>query len=167
MRTRLSAIVLLTLAGLLAACSSSKKGPTKLWEDLPSYAPQVQVRERLHLDPSKGGWVTQYDQPDAKGSQHYLFARMIGPRESYGVSGELTLTFYNDRLMSTSFNANCEDYMGALRGRAVTLPQAPSRDVTLDVRTQFRYYEQGTNCRFLWTDPQLEQEWKDWSKNHG
>jgi hypothetical protein len=76
------------------------------------------------------------------------------------------LTFYNDRLMLTSFNANCELYMGALRGHAVTIPDAPSQEVTLDRRTKFRYYQQGTNCRFEWTDPILEQEWLEWVKNH-
>ena len=167
MRARLLATLVLIAASLLGGCSSSKKGPTKLWEDLPSYTPLVQVKERLHLDPSKGGWTIQNDQPETKGSQHFMFARMVGPRQSYGVDGELTLTFYNDRLMATSFNANCEDYMGALRGRAVTLPMEPSKPVTYDKRTEFLYYQQGTNCRFQWTDLQLQQEWKDWSKQHG
>lgn len=126
----------------------------------------VAVKERLRLDPSKGGWMQLNDRPDPKNPENLIFMRLVGPRRSYGVDGELTLTFFNDRLMMSSFNANCEQYMGALRGRDVTLPMEPSRDVTLDLRTRFRYYQQGTNCRFQWTDPVLEQEWTDWSKAH-
>jgi hypothetical protein len=162
MRIRLLALLL--VAALLLACSS-KRGSTQLWEDLQSNATVESVKGRLRNTLPKDGWTQKVDQvPAEKGRPAYQFVTLVGPRESYGVAGELTLTFYNDRLMSTSFKANCEEYMGALRGRGVNIPDAASHEVTLDRRTRFRYDQQGTNCRFLWVDPNLEREWMDSSQ---
>lgn len=164
MRKRL--FFLLPAASLLLACSS-QGGSTQLWEDLPSYATVQSVKARLRNVASREGWTEKADEPDPRDRRPpFRFVTLVGPRESYGVPGELTVTFYNDRLMSTSFKANCEDYLRALRGRGVAVPDAPSREVTLDRRSRFRYDQQGTNCRFLWVDPVLEQEWADWVKEH-
>ncbi len=162
MRSRSLAIFALILASLLAACSSAKRGSTKLFEEIPSNSTRQQVKAQLHLERLGNGWTEKVDK-----HPQYEFVTMIGPQESYGVPGELTLTFYNDRLMSTSFKANCDEYRSALGGRGITVPNFPSQEVTLDRRTRFRYDQQETNCRYLWVDPVLEDEWKEWSKKNG
>ena len=164
---RLLRLTVLLLASLLLACSSSQKGPTKLWEDLPSFSSTAAVKEQLRIVPQKDGWIETHQRNESKDNQPaYEFVRLVGPRESYRVPGELTLTFYNDRLVSTSFKASCDAYLTALVSHNSAVPEKPSAEVKLDRRTVFRYDQQETNCRFLWTDPVLEAEWTAWVRAH-
>jgi hypothetical protein len=156
----------LLLWAFLAACSSAPQ-TTMLWEELPSYARASDIKARLRIVANRDGWTEKRGRSDAADTRpQYDFLTLVGPRESYGVPGEVTFTFYNDRLMSTSFKGSCEQYIEALRSHGMTMPDKPSAEITIDRRTVFRYDRQQTNCRFLWVDPKLEREWMDWIREH-
>ncbi len=160
-----SAAVLLLLA-FVPGCT--KQRPTLLFQDLQSYATVAAVEANLKVVPLRNGWREDVDRKQAGGGRAaYEFITLVGPYQSYSVDGELTLTFYNDRLMSTSFKASCDNYITALKSHGVEMPPHVGAEMKYDRRTKFRYDEQQDNCRFLWVDPVLEKEWADFSQQHG
>jgi hypothetical protein len=157
------------VALLLLACvlGCSRPKPTLLFEDLQSYSTVAGVEAHLKVIPLRNGWVEDVDRKQAGGGKPaYEFITLVGPYQSYSVDGELTLTFYNDRLMSTSFKASCDNYITALKSHGIEMPPHVGAELKYDRGTKFRYDEQQTNCRFLWVDPVLEKEWLDYTKQH-
>ena len=148
-------------------CGSKK--PTNLCDGFQSYQTAQSVRDKLTRLGEIGNWHEELQgvaPPDRRPS--YQLLSMSGPFSLSGIGGQLRLGFYNDRLMSAEFTTRKgAEYLAKLQEEHVTVPEESGKDIKIDRRTKFQYLVlSGGLFRFVWTDPQLENEWNEWVRRY-
>lgn len=157
-------VVGLTIIGMMA--TSCSKPVTQLIDGFSSYETVDQVRAKLKSRGFGENWKEDFQ--SARGSRYrppaYIMTTLSGPYEDLGIAGELRLTFYNDRLMGTTFTpTDGLGYLAKLRERMQTIPKKPGERIRIHERTMFSYYTDGNGKYwFEWDDSTLENEWHDW-----
>jgi hypothetical protein len=156
---------------ILALCflGCNSKGVTKLADGFQSYETPSAVRDRLRQADLYKGWkeVEQGTSPSDQRSS-YKFLTMTGPFKLWGIQGDLTLVFYNNRLMATEFlTSHGPEISAVMHQQGEPVPDKPRTEVNLDRRTRFRYDLDSTgDFRFSWRDSKLEDEWHNWVRNN-
>ena len=92
------------------------------------------------------------------------FIESKGPFSDLGITGQLELTFYNDRLMEAQFVPNeSERYFKLLSDRLGKLPEAPGKQRQISAEVSLSYYrDAGGSVRFYWEFLPVSKEWHDW-----
>ncbi len=152
---------------LLLACAP--QGPTELCDGFRSYETPEEARNAIRSLSAPGEWKerTQFTDPADRRPPHQ-FLTMEGPFRLSGIEGRLTLTFYNDRLMETEFStARGREFLTQFKEKVGNAPADAGQEITVGRRTRFRYdvISDGT-FRFLWMDPELEDEWREWVRRY-
>jgi hypothetical protein len=123
------------------------------------------VRKQLTGGGFSSGWIEKSTtNPDDRFRPRHDFLEMKGPFSDLGVTGQLELTFYNDRLMEAKFTPNESGrYFRLLAQRLGKLPQNPGQPqgISADVSVS-HYRDQDGSVRFYWDYLPVEKEWKDW-----
>ena len=157
---------------IVALCISigcASRGSTQLCEGFQSYATPQDVRNRINQSGLRDHWGEQLKTSRASDPRPpYQFLTMAGPFSLSGVEGNLSLIFYDERLMAAEFSTTKgREYMTVLTRQHRQVPNNPGKDITVDRRTKFRYdiNTDGT-LRFTWTDPKLEDQWLKWVRDN-
>jgi hypothetical protein len=140
-------------------------GVTLLAGGFHSYQTASEARSRLNEAGVASQWQEEHKRlPHSDARQAYEFLLMSGPFRIDGIGGNLRLTFYNNRLMSTEFSTTQgRELISAMRNQGTTIPSTARQQVVLDRRTRFRYdIDSDGGFRFSWTDIKLEAEWSKW-----
>jgi hypothetical protein len=110
------------------------------------------------------GWIeNQKANPDDHRPRHD-FLEMKGPYSDMGISGQLELTFYNDRLMAAQFiPTESERYFRILSERLGKLPAEPGKPKPISRVVSLTYYRDANgSVRFCWDFLPVSKEWNDW-----
>jgi len=110
------------------------------------------------------GWTEKTKaNPDDHRPRHDFFETK-GPFSDLGVSGQLELTFYNNRLMEAQFTpSESEHYFRLLSERLGKLPEAPGKPKRISAEVSLSYYRDADgSVRFLWDYLPVSKEWQDW-----
>jgi hypothetical protein len=153
----------------LLALGCHSVGPTPLCDGFKSYETVKEARVRISQEGKSGPWREESKSlgpPDKR--PPYQFITLSGPFSLSNIPGNLKLTFYNDRLMSTEFStAKGQEFLATLQKEQGKVPPSVNKEVVISGRTQLSYYiDQGGTFRFLWSDPKLEDEWQHWIWQH-
>ncbi len=157
----------LLVFGMATGCTS--KGPTRLCDGFQSYETTQHVRDTLKSTGLGAGWkedTRKTGQSDRRPA--YEFVTMKGPFTLAGIDGYLTLTLYNDRLVSTEFSTKYgREFLAKMVEEHNKVPASATQEVTVDRRTKFRYdVDSDGTFRFSWVDPQLEAQWMKWVQDN-
>ena len=168
MNLDLRRLSILCIAWTILALGCTSTRTTPLCDGFKSYETVKAVRSRIGQQ-GNGPWREEsrsLGPPDPR--PPYQFIVLSGPFRQSGIEGNLTLTFYNDRLLSTEFStAKGLEYLVALRQQHNKMPTAAREEVITSGRTRFRYFiDADGTYRFLWFDPKLEDEWLRWVWQH-
>ena len=154
----------LTISVMVAAACS--RPATQLIDGFSSYETVEQVRAKLKANGFGENW--KEDIQSARGTRYrpaaYIMTTLSGPYADLGITGDLKLTFHNDRLMGTTFTpADGPAYLAKLRAQMKTIPRKPDERIRIHERTMFSYHtDENGKCWFIWDDSKLEKEWNDW-----
>ena len=170
MKTTFLALLFICVAGSLVTLGCTSAGTTPLCNGFRSYETVKEVRSKIGEGEVARAWKEEsksLGHPDSR--PPYQFVLLSGPFSLSNVAGDLELTFYNDRLMSTEFSTkDGRDFLAALREQRGKVPRVvASEEVVSNGRTKLRYYiDNDGTFRFLWSDPKLEDEWHKWIAAH-
>jgi hypothetical protein len=123
------------------------------------------VRNQLRSRGFNSGWTeNSKTNPDDHFRPRHDFLEMKGPFSDLGVSGQLELTFYNDRLMDAQFTpSEPERYSRLLSKHLGKLPETPGQPQRMSAEVSLTYYrDTNGNVRFYWDCLPVSKEWKDW-----
>jgi hypothetical protein len=123
------------------------------------------VRNQLRSGGFSSGWTEKSKtNPDDHFRPRHDFLEMQGPFSDLGVTGQLELTFYNDRLMEAQFiPSESERYFGLLSQRLGKLPRDPGTPQGISTKVTLTYYpDPNGSIRFYWDYLPVSKEWKNW-----
>ena len=110
------------------------------------------------------GWTEKIKTNSDDHRPRHDFIETKGPFSDLGVSGQLELTFYNDRLMQAQFTPNeSERYFRLLSERLGKLPEAAGKPKRISAEVSLSYYRDADgSVRFYWDYLPVSKEWQDW-----
>ena len=161
MRKRTLSVVLLCCF----VCVSCQRHSLEVIGDFRGGSPPEAVRNQLRSRGFNSGWTeNSKTNPDDRSRPRHDFLEMKGPFSDLGVTGQLELTFYNDRLMNARFTpSESERYFGLLSQRFGKLPKDPGTPQRISAEVALTYYrDPDGNIRFYWDYLPVSNEWKDW-----
>lgn len=123
------------------------------------------VRNQLKSRGFNSGWTeNNKTNADDHSRPRHDFLEMNGPFSDLGVTGQLKLTFYNDRLMAAQFIPSESDrYFGLLSKRSGKLAENPGRPQRISAEVALTYYrDPDGSTRFYWEYLPISKEWRDW-----
>ncbi len=114
------------------------------------------------------GWTEKIKTNSDDHRPRHDFIETKGPFSDLGVTGQLELTFYNDRLMEAQFMPNeSERYFRLLSKRLGKLPEAPGKPKRISAEVSLTYYRDvGGSVRFYWDYLPVSKEWDDWVEKY-
>ena len=165
-RSSKSTVLVYLMLVLCVAGGCTSTGPTRLFDDFQSYQTPNVIRGVLNSETNQALWTEdskKFDPVPPDRRPAYKFTYLSGPYKSLGISGQLKLTFYNDRLMEVQFSTiNGRAYLEALRTHSKT-PARPSEEIISGGRTRLRFdVDPDGSYLFTWYDPKLQIEWLRW-----
>jgi hypothetical protein len=169
MKAIIRALSFICVTGSLVTLGCTSAGTTPLCNGFRSYETVKEVRSRVGEEVVARAWKEEsksLGHPDSR--PPYQFVLLTGPFSLSNVAGDLELTFYNNRLMSTEFSTkNGRDFLAVLREQHGNVPKVASEEVVSNGRTKLRYYiDKDGTFRFVWSDPKLDDEWRKWIAAH-
>jgi hypothetical protein len=123
------------------------------------------ARNQLKNRGFDSGWTEKLEtNPNDHFRPRHDFLEMKGPFSDLGISGQLELTFYNERLMSAQFTpSESERYFKLLSERLGELPDSPGTAERISAEVSLSYYRNADgSVRFYWDYLPVSKEWKDW-----
>jgi hypothetical protein len=132
--------------------------------DLPGGSTPETVKKQLKNLGFDSGWTEKIKTNSDDHRPRHDFIETKGPFSDLGVSGQLTLTFYNDRLMEARFTPNeSERYRKLLSKRVGRLPEEPGKPKRISAEVSLSYYRDADgSVRFHWDYLPVSKQWEDW-----
>ena len=150
---------------LLVVVGCTSKGPTRLCEGFESYETVQEVRNKISQSGQAERWTEDSRGTGRSDSPPLMI--MSGPFKSLGIDGQMRLTFFSGRLMTTEFlTRSGQEYLAALRKSGAELPAKAASEITIYRRTRFRYDWFDGTLWFSWEDSKLAGEIIEWKKSH-
>jgi hypothetical protein len=152
------------LSCLACVCVSCQRHSSRVIGGLQGGSlPDAARKDLKHLGFDSGWTEKVRTNPDDHFRPRHDFIEMKGPFSDLGISGQLELTFYNDRLMEAQFRPNeSERYFRLLSERLGKLPE-PEKPKRISAEVSLRYYRDADGTvRFYWEYLPVEKEWHNW-----
>lgn len=153
------------LGCFVCSCVSCHRDSSQMIGDLQGGSLADAARNQLRSLGFDSGWAQKIQtNPDDHSRPRHDFLEMKGPFSDLGVSGQLELTFYNDRLMDAQFTpSEPERYFRLLSKRLGKLAETSGQPQRISAEVSLSYYrDAGGNVRFYWDFLPVSKEWKDW-----
>lgn len=153
------------LCCLVSLCVSCQRHSSEMIGDFRGGSPPGAVRNPLRSRGFNSGWTeNSKPNPDDSSRPRHDFLEMKGPFSDLGVTGQLELTFFNDRFMAAQFiPSESERYFGLLSQRLGKLPENPGTPKRISAEVALTYYrDPDGSMRFYWDCLPVSKEWKDW-----
>jgi len=153
------------LSCFLGICVSCQRHSSEVIGGLHGGSPPDVVRDHLRSRGFNLGWVeNSKTNPDDHIRPRHDFLEVKGPFSDLGITGQLELTFYNDRLMDAQFiPSESARYFGLLSQRLGRLPESPGKSQRISAEVTLTYFrDPNGSIRFKWDYLPVSQEWKDW-----
>src|SRR6266478_2772952 len=153
------------LSCLVLVCISCQRHSSRVIGDLQGGSLPDAARKDLKSLGFNSGWTEKVNaDPNDHFRPRHDFIEMKGPFSDLGISGQLELTFYNDRLMEAKFMPNeSERYFKLLSERLGKLPEAPGKPGRISAEVALTYYRDADgSIRFYWDYLPVSKEWRDW-----
>jgi hypothetical protein len=153
------------LGCFVCSCVSCHRDSSQMIGDLQGGSLADAARNQLRSLGFDSGWAQKIQtNPDDHSRPRHDFLEMKGPFSDLGVSGQLELTFYNNRLMDAQFTpSEPERYFRLLSKRLGKLAETSGQPQRISAEVSLSYYrDAGGNVRFYWDFLPVSKEWKDW-----
>ena len=164
----------LALGLLLLVCASGCRSkddlkPTKLMPPLMSaYSPEKVQRE---LKLKAGDWDVLEDRRPLVSDRRPEFRMLTVSRQGFarfGASGELVMTFYNDRLMTTLFYPTDLDALRSGLASEAGIKFSSQGDARIEPTTRVWIGKAGDGRSYIgWIDLELERRQDEWLDKYG
>ena len=157
------------LSFLCFVCNACQHGNSaKMIGDLQGGSPPDAARKQLKGLGFDSRWTQKMKTNSDDPRPRHDFIESKGPFSDLGITGQLELTFYNDRLMEAQFVPNeSERYFKLLSDRLGKLPEAPGKQRQISAEVSLSYYrDAGGSVRFYWEFLPVSKEWHDWVSMH-
>jgi len=166
---RVLVLALLTLFCVPGCRGKNEYKPTKLMPPLYSAYSLQKVQRELNLKP--GDWVVLEDRRPLTSDQRPEFRMLTISRQGFtefGATGELVMTFYNDRLMTTLFYpTDLETLRGAL-AREAGISFSAQGDARVAPTTRVWIGKARDGRSYIgWIDLELERQQDEWIEKYG
>jgi hypothetical protein len=165
---RLLVLILLALLCALGCRKENKFKPTKLMPPLYSGYSLQKVQRELNLKP--GDWDVMEDRRPLISDQRPPFRMFTISRKGFakfGVSGELVMTFYNDRLMTTLFYPTELETLRMALAREAGVSLTPQGDARIEPATRVWIGKDRDGRSYVgWIDLELERQQDDWIEKY-
>jgi len=156
----LLAVSLISCGCIAEDFTAVRSPPSPLIAELRSYSNRLEVREAL----SAPSWsaVNESRLTDGDHRPPYTLQTFSMPFEHLGYTGQLELSFYNDRLMSTLFYPDeFGSYLETLV--AAELTGTRDREIAIPPATVVRWVANNSDRPYvLWTDKRLQEQESRW-----
>jgi hypothetical protein len=166
---RVLAFVLLALAWVPGCRGKNELKPTKLMPPLYSGYSVQKVQRELNL--KAGDWEVLEDRRPLTSDQRPGFRILTISRpgfQKFGATGELVMTFYNDRLMTTLlYPTDLEALRGAL-AREAGISFSAQGDARIEPTTRVWIGKARDGRSYIgWIDLELERQQDEWIEKYG
>ena len=155
-------VLLSCLCIICNACQHDN--PARMIGDLQGGSLPDAAKKQLKSLGFDSGWTEKLKTNSDDHRPRHDFIESKGPFSDLGVTGQLELTFYNDRLMEAKFIPNePERYFKLLSKRLGKLPEAPGKQKQISPEISLSYYRDADgSVRFFWDYLPVSKEWQDW-----
>jgi hypothetical protein len=153
------------LCCFVGVCVTCRGHSSQVIGDFRGGSPPDAARTQLRNRGFNSGWTENSKaNPDDRSRPRHDFLEMKGPFSDLGVTGQLELTFFNDRLMDAQFiPSESERYFRLLSQLLGKLPENPGTPKRISAEVALTYYhDPDGSMRFYWDYLPLSKEWKDW-----
>lgn len=153
------------LCCFVSVCVSCRRHSLEVIGNFRGGSPPEAVRNQLRSRGFSSGWTEDSKtNPDDHSRPRHDFLEMKGPFSDLGVTGQLELAFYNDRLMNAQFiPSESERYFGLLSQRLGKLSENPGKPQRISNEVALTYCrDPNGSIRFYWDYLPVSKEWKDW-----
>jgi hypothetical protein len=153
------------LCCLVSLCVSCQHHSPDVIGDFRGGSAPDAARNQLKSRGFNSGWTeNNKTNPDDSSRSRHDFLEMKGPFSDLGVTGQLELTFFNDKLMDAQFiPSEADRYFKALSRHLGKLPENPGRPQRISAEVAFTYYrDPDGSIRFYWDYLPVSKEWRDW-----
>jgi hypothetical protein len=173
MRFIFSCVTVLIAVVLLGSCKQQSfvdvpKQRSVLIDGIRSYSRVDEIRSLLGSLTEKWEVVENSGQTSANDPRppFRIYATVIHGYQHLGFTGDLKLTFFNDRLMSATFYP--DDFEGYVKRVRTTVPQlAESKSVPLPPHSQVTLGTDYQQRKYIsWEDARLVEEMSIWIKRY-
>jgi len=166
---RIFALALLALLCVAGCRGKDELRPTKLMPPLNSGYSLQKVQRELNLKP--GDWNVLEDRLPLTSDKRPPFSILTISRQGFtkfGETGELVMTFYNDRLMTTLFYpTDLETLRGAL-AREAGISFSAQGDARVAPTTRVWIGKARDGRSYIgWIDLELERQQDEWIEKYG
>jgi hypothetical protein len=167
------AVRVLALALLALACVPGCRGknefkPTKLMPPLYSGYSLQKVQRELNLKP--GGWEVLEDRRPLTSDKRPPFRILTISSQGFtkfGATGELVMTFYNDRLMTSLLYPTDLEALHIALAREAGISFTRQGDARIEPTTRVWIGKARDGRSYIgWIDMELEREREDWIEKH-
>lgn len=162
----------ITLLALLCISGCRKKNelkPTKLMPPLYSGYSLQKVQRELNLKPGDGDVLE--DRRPLTSDKRPLFRILTISRQGFakfGATGELVMTFYNDRLMTTLFYATDLEALRISLSREADISFSSQGDTRIEPTTRVWIGKAQDGRSYIgWIDLELERQQNEWIEKYG
>ena len=163
------ALVLLAVLCILGCRGKNEPKSTKLMPPLYSGYSQQKVQRELNLKP--GDWEVLEDRLPLTSDQRPPFRILTISRQGFakfGASGELVMTFYNDRLMTTLFYPTDLAALRMALGREAGISFSQQGDARIEPTTRVWIGKARDGRSYIgWIDLELERQQDEWIEKYG
>jgi len=163
------ALALLALLFVSGCRGKDEPKPTKLLPPLYSGYSQQKVQRELNLKP--GDWDVLEDRRPLTSDQRPPFRILTISRQGFarfGASGELVMTFYNDRLMTTLFYPTDLEALRSSLGREAGITFSKQGDARIEPTTRVWIGKARDGRSYIgWIDLELERRQDEWIEKYG